>query len=358
MLNKIFSFLLVAFGSCCVTMSALGQARLVFDAKEIDLGYMPEDTGNVLVEFYFTNSSTSSVLISEIDTYGGCSLVSWPNDSIPAKTKGKIVARVNPKNRPGPFVRMVQVNTLPDSAQYELMIKSYIEPSAKVWNENTNETNFGKVVVSSDYIRVGTVLENARVEKSLKIKNTGAEIVRFPLSKLKLPSYVTLKGLPEKLLVGSEATLYFTIDFSTSNKLGSYTEMLEIPMEQGPDKELIIYLIGKISPVVAQSAGKPVVEMLLREVDLGEVSANKPVQGSFVMKNAGLSPLLIRKVETSCQCLTLEPKNPIVPNTSATLYFTLNPRGLAGWEEKKIILYTNAPDQPIITLIVKAKIIP
>ncbi|MDB5272775.1 MAG: hypothetical protein JWO58_1142 [Chitinophagaceae bacterium] len=338
-----------------MTMSVHAQV-LKFEQQEIDLGYIPEDTGNVVIDFKLSNASTASAIISDIDTHGGCSIVIYPKDTLAAGAKGKITVRINPKNRPGPFVRKITLHSFPDSASYDLYIKSYVEPSMKVWNQNTNETTYGSVVVSSDYIRVGNVSEQTKIEKSLKFKNTGKETIRFVASKFKKPAYVTLKGLPEKMLSGEEATVIFTIDFSIANKLGTYTDMVELYAEPGSQKEIFIYLIGKIMPVPVASPNKPMVQMPMKEFDLHDISADKPAQGSFVMKNTGASPLIIRKVETNCSCLTLDAATPLPAGESKTLYFALDPRGLSGLEEKKIMLYTNAPDQPIITLIVKAKV--
>jgi hypothetical protein len=353
----VFSRLLFVALTGLLIHTAQGQSALTFEAKEIDLGYMPEDTGNVVVDFKWSNASDSALWIKEIDTHGGCTIVSYPKDTLAPKAKGKISVRVNPKNRPGPFVRRITLLTLPDSVLHDLYIKSYVEPVVKVWDQNTNETNYGKVALSSDYIRVGHVLENTKLEKSIKIKNTGKETLRFVPSKYKKPTYVTVKGIPDKLLSGQEATVIFTIDFSTSGKLGSYTDMVELYADGNTPKEIIVYLIGKIIPVPVVSATKPTVQLLLNEADLKEIPSDKPAQGSFTLKNTGASPLMIRKVETSCSCLTLDNAAPVAAGESATLYFTFDPRGLSGIEEKKIILYTNAPDQPIITLFVKGLVV-
>ena len=353
------SFRLLFFLMACVLMSAAahGQSALTFEAKEIDLGYIPEDTGNVVVDFKWSNASNASLLIKEIDTHGGCSIVSYPKDTIARGSKGKITIRVNPKNRPGPFVRRITLRTSPDSVVQDLYIKSYVEPSVKVWDQNTNETTYGAVVVSSDYIRIGQVSENTKLERSIKLKNTGKETLRFVSSKFKRPNYITLKGLPDKLLSGQEVTVVFSIDFSTSAKLGTYTDMVELYAEGNTPKEIIVYLIGKIVPAAVVTPTKPIVQMLLKEVDLKEVPLDKPAQGSFALKNVGASPLMIRKVETNCSCLSVDAVVPVAAGESATLYFTLDPRGLSGLEEKKIVLYTNAPDQPIITLLVKSTIV-
>ena len=345
-------FLLV----CLFVVGTLNGQSITFEEKVIDLGYMPEDTGNVVIDFKWANNSDFAALIKSVDTHGGCTIVNYPKDTLEPNSKGKITIRVNPKNRPGPFVRKITLITSPDSTAQDLYIKSYIEPSVKIWDQNTNETSYGSVILSSDYIRVGHVLENTKLEKSIKLKNVGKETLRFNASKYKKPSYVAIKGLPDKLLSGQEVTVAFTIDFSTSGKLGNYTDMIELYAEGNTPKEIIVYLIGKIIPVPIVSATKPIPQILLKEVDLNEIPSDKPAQGTFVIKNVGASPLLIRKVETSCSCLTLDAAAPIAAGESGTLYFTLDPRGLSGVEEKKIVLYTNAPDQPIITLLVKAKV--
>ena len=332
------------------------QTSLEFDAKEKNLGYIPEDTGNVVVDFFFKNTSKTSVLITDVDTHGGCSILSWPQDSLLAGYKGKLSIKVNPKNRPGALERKITFLSMPDSSRHTLVIKAYVEPSDKVWDKNANETRYGKLVLSSDYVRVGTVLENAKVEHTIKVKNTGKELAKIQLAKAQIPSYISITGLPELLGPQAEVNVKITVDFSTSNKLGKYIEMLTIPTNSGVD--MVLYIIGEIVPTTLVTPNKPIADMLIREVDLNDISAEKPIQGSFVLKNSGLSPLLIRKIETSCLCIDMQYNTPIAPGAGATLYFMFDPRGLKGLEQKKIILYTNAPTEPIINLFVKARVIP
>jgi hypothetical protein len=333
------------------------QKGLVFKETEINLGYIPEDTGHVVVDFYCSNPTKSSLVLVDVDTHGGASVVHWPKDSILPGQKNKISVKLNPNNRPGSFERKVSLRSMPDSADYLLVVKAYVEPSEKVWTENSNETKVGAVVLSSDYVRVGTVSENSKVEKTIKVKNTGKDPVVFGFSKAKIPTYISIKGLPEKLLPGVEAMLTMSIDFAAAQKLGKYIDMIELPMGKG-DQQLMIYVIGKIMPVAPVLANKPIVDMLTKEVDFQEVSSDKLLQGSFVIKNIGLSPLLVRKVETSCTCIHVDSSTPIAPGSTANLYFTFDPRGLKGIEEKRIVLYTNAPDQPIIQLLVRVKVNP
>ncbi len=359
MLNTLKSFLaLLSFTLLLTNSMSFAQTGLLFEQQEVNLGYIPEDTGTIVVDFYFSNASTHALLLKDVETQGGATLLTWPKDSIQPGQKTRLSVKINPNNRPGSFERKVTLRSMPDSASYTLSVKSYVEPVDKVWNENTNETQYGSLVVSSDYIRLGNISENSKVDKSIKVKNIGKEPVSFLFSKAKVPSYILMKGLPDKLLPGTEVTLTLTIDIAASKKLGKYIDMLEIPMGKG-EHLMILYVIGKIIPFSPATANKPIVELFSREVNLNDISTEKPIQGSFVMKNVGLSPLIIRQVETSCLCINMEYSTaPIAPGAGINLYFTFDPRGLTGIEEKRIILYTNAPDQPIISLLVKAKVSP
>lgn len=359
MLNTLKSFLSLFLSAFLVLTTTLlfAQTGLVFEQNEINLGYIPEDTGTIVVDFRFSNASNKALVLKAVETQGGASLLTWPKDSIQPGQKNKISVKVNPNNRPGTFERKVNLLSMPDSVRYTLMIKSYVEPVDKVWGENTNETKYGALVVSSDYIRLGNISENSKVDKSVKVRNTGKETLSLVFSKAKIPAYISIKGLPDKLLPGAEATLTLTIDIAASKQLGKYIEMLEIPLGKG-EQPLIVYVIGKIIPFSPAAANKPIAELFSREVDLQDVSSEKPLQGSFVLKNVGLSPLLIRHIETSCLCIDMQYNTPVAPGASVNLYFTFDPRGLIGLEEKRIILYTNAPDQPIISLLVKAKVSP
>ncbi len=331
------------------------QTKLELVQPVVDLGYMPEDTGDVLVKLKFVNVSTHSVLLQTPTSRGGVEIISWPKDSVKSRQQAEIVVLVNPYNRPGPFQRQVKVMVLPDSSVYDFEIRSYIVPSDKEFVNALNETRFGSMVFTSNYIKCGQVKENERVEKTLKYKNTSDKAIVISLNKIKHPAYMTVTGLMATIPAHHEGELKVVIDYAKSNQLGVANEIIEIPVLNQP--EIIIHVLSKVLPSAIQTANKPILELLSQEIDLGELHDVEVKDTLITLKNVGFSPLVIRKIEVSHSSVEVSKIAPIAVGASANLQIHFNARGLTGLEEKIITLYTNAPDKPIIKIKVKVKIL-
>ena len=85
----------------------------------------------------------------------------------------------------------------------------------------------------------------------------------------------------------------------------------------------------------------------------GEI-AEKPLQ----LVNEGTTPLVIRTVERTCGCTTLEYENqPIMPGESRQVVLRFDARGEWGWQLKLLRLFLNDGTEPL-RLYVEADIEP
>ena len=75
----------------------------------------------------------------------------------------------------------------------------------------------------------------------------------------------------------------------------------------------------------------------------GEI-AEKPVQ----LVNEGKTPLVIRTVERTCGCTTLEYENqPLMPGERRQITLRFDARGEWGWQLKLLRLYLNDGQEPL-----------
>ncbi len=83
------------------------------------------------------------------------------------------------------------------------------------------------------------------------------------------------------------------------------------------------------------------------ELSLGEILWKKPETVCFVVMNEGNAPLVISRVEVSCDCLVSEwTKKPIPPKGKGEVIVTYN-ASMLGHFWKSVEVYSNAADEPV-----------
>ncbi len=87
---------------------------------------------------------------------------------------------------------------------------------------------------------------------------------------------------------------------------------------------------------------KPVMVFTDTTHSFGKIQEGEVVSHEFNFTNTGKTPLVISSASGSCGCTVPEyPKDPILPNQSASLKVTFNSAGKSGHQEKSVTLTTN-----------------
>lgn len=82
--------------------------------------------------------------------------------------------------------------------------------------------------------------------------------------------------------------------------------------------------------------------------DLGRLQSDTVVY-DFRFTNTGNQPLVVNKLETSCQCITAEkPSKPVMPQKQGLIRVRyVREKGQSGRFFRSVIVYSNATSQPI-----------
>jgi len=82
------------------------------------------------------------------------------------------------------------------------------------------------------------------------------------------------------------------------------------------------------------------------EIDLGEITQNKPVTIEFEFTNVGESPVLITNVQASCGCTSTNyVKTPVLPGESTKITAVFN-AAAKGIFKKQVTVTTNSEELP------------
>jgi hypothetical protein len=88
------------------------------------------------------------------------------------------------------------------------------------------------------------------------------------------------------------------------------------------------------------------IEWKKMEIDLGEITQNKPVTVDFEFKNTGDLPVIISSVQASCGCTaTNYSKTPVLPGESTKITAVYNAAAKGNFK-KTVTVITNAKSTP------------
>jgi hypothetical protein len=115
------------------------------------------------------------------------------------------------------------------------------------------------------------------------------------------------------------------------------------------------------APPTAAPASEPRtrVEWSRDTVDFGEIEEGAYVLDSFIVKNTGDAPYIIREIKTTCNCELIKyPKKPILPGQSATIRIEFDSHFKSGVVTPGLVVYDNSIPNRRSILYLKGYIVP
>ncbi len=216
-----------------------------------------------------------------------------------------------------------------------------------------------KISLSENGYDFGNIVRGSVVSHKFFISNTGGSLLKLSDIHTSFGRIITSLSNNE-IKPGKDAVL--VVHFDADYKMGPQKNYVFITTND-PDNS---YLKLKITANVVSSNNltgdstktlPPKAYFLEKTHDFGEVKAGSIKQYFFHFKNAGKSVLKIKKIRTSCGCTAaLVSSNKISPGGKATIHVELDTRGMSGKISRSILLYTNDPSAPLITLMIYANV--
>ncbi len=108
-----------------------GEPNAVYAEKVYDFGSVPEKGGPVSHDFTFVNRGDGNYLILDAKADCGCTRPQFPEDPIGPGKKGKVKVTYNPIGRPGPFEKVVRLNTNGKPRKVYLKIRGTVTRSER-----------------------------------------------------------------------------------------------------------------------------------------------------------------------------------------------------------------------------------
>jgi hypothetical protein len=277
------------------------KAAISFATTEHDFGTFKEEAGNQTFRYEFTNKGNDTLKIQTVKAACGCTQTDWSRNAILPGGKGYVTVTYDPRNRPGPFSKGVDViSNDPVQTRVTLVVKGTVTARQRTieddYPQKIGNLRFG----GNAQVVFQNIPNTASQTDTMKLYNEWKQPMTFGFTKL--PTYITVKAVPEKLKPGQKGYLLITYDAAKRNDFGFVYDRFTFETNDSLQPEKMVSVSANIVEDFAswtpeQMAKAPKISFATNSYDFGTVTEGSPVEYDYVFTNLGENDLYIRKVK-------------------------------------------------------------
>lgn len=346
-----------------VLASAFASAQkpvISFDKDSHDFGEIQEANGSVTVDFNYTNTGKTPLVLHNVQASCGCTTPEWTRTPIQPGGSGKIKVSFNPANRPGSFSKTITVQTNAEQPVKTLRIQGNVLQKPKTIEDEYPISYDGLIRLTESHMAFTKIAPDETKISEMNIINVSQQAVKPEF--INVPAHITIAAIPAELKPGETGIIQAVYDASKKNDWGFVTDQIYVIFngERKYNNRLttsatITEDFTKLSE--AQLANAPVIEFDNKTFNFGTVGQGQKVEHDFIVTNRGKENLIIRKVKASCGCTAVQPeKTVLAAGESTKIHVTFDPRGKAGTQQKTITIISNDPKQSNILLRIQGNV--
>lgn len=340
-------------------LTVMGQNPVItFDKTTHDFGKINEADGRVTTIFTFKNEGMTPLVVSNVRASCGCTTPKWTREPIEPGQTGELTVTYNPLGRPGRFQKTVTVTSNATEASIRLYIKGEVIPKpAKPVDQYP--VKMGALSLKKNSLHFGSMLQGSNKLLEIEYANLGEDELHVALLISNQDSYIKPNVTMETVAPGQTGKLQLALQSAESPLVGPVNAKAYVVVngKRIISKEYEIRISANIKEDFSQLSVEerqqaPIVEVL-KEIDLGTISATKKSSSKITITNAGINPLLVRRVIINDDDITyVVPKSAIKAGRKADIRLELNNHlQLKPAQYSRILtLITNDPNSPIVNI--------
>lgn len=321
------------------------KAKISFGTTSHNFGTISENGGKATVDFEFTNTGDSPLILNNVRAGCGCTTPEWSKQPVAPGASGKVSVSYDPINRPGAFIKSVTVNSNAENAVINLTIRGNVSRKPMSPYDNYKH-NIGQVKAVSGNINLGAIRNTSVLERSMEIINSGDQPVS--VSVINPNKHITATVTPAVLNKDQKGVIRIVYDAAKKNDWDFVSDQIKLKAGQQEGEILITATINEdFSKYDTGSA--PVAEFSEQETKLENLAKNSTQVHEFFIQNNGHSDLIIRKLKPSDENISVSvAKSIIKPGKKAKATVTVKTGDRSG-KALKIVRFTlNDPQNPVV----------
>ena len=279
---------------------------LRFEHKKWDFGEIVEGGGKVEHTFNFENISSSPVVILNVKTSCGCTIPEYSRKPVQAGEKSSIKIVFDPMNRPGHFLKSIDILTSASVEPATLNIEGNVIPRKKSVEEQYPFDLGSGVRLESNFHAFAYVGRGERVEERIGWINTSQQAVEVRFIP-KESSGLLRMDMPEVLPAGGSGELHIIYNIGADSKrYGTLTDVFDIEVNGRLARTL--FSTQAVAVDVFDRASDditvPMAQLSKKIIKFAEVKhSTKVTDNSLEIVNNGESDLIFRAVEWKNEAL-------------------------------------------------------
>lgn len=341
-------------------------ATFTVEAQPImEFDHTTQDLGTVLwkaprtVTFKVSNKTTQDLILTNVRTDCGCTLVSWTTAPIGPGANGYIKATYNAELL-GHFNKALAVYTNLDSEPHDLNLIGVVSMTDKAAQSQEYPYKVGDYLLSTDDVEFDDVNRGETPTYVLSILNTSKRSFRPEL--MHLPKYLTAHADPAVIRPGRVGRILLTLNSQDLHNMGLTQTSIYLSRFMGDrvSKENEINVSATLLPdffdTPTQHTLAPVAELDSTHITLPPLGKKKKVSGQVTIKNTGKTPLVINALQVYNPGISVSlNKRRIDPGNAEKMKITINTNTSYFKGRRRVLLITNDPEHSKIVIDVMVK---
>ncbi len=319
--------------------------HISFNETIHDFGTIKEADGKVTHRFEFVNTGAKPLILSNVKAACGCTTPKWTNTPVKPGEKGFIDVTFNPRGYRS-FTKSIRVSSNGEPPVVTLIIKGTVQPAQAKLSDKYRYDIAG-LKLRNRHVAYGKILKGQKQTRSIEVFNSSAK--PLALSFGRTPTHLTVVAQPAVLKPNQTGKIVITFDSSKKDDWDYVYDniFLKINGKDVARNNLNVSAVikedfSKLTP--AQLAKAPKVSITPESFNFGTIKQGEKVNYTFKLTNQGKTPLIIRKIRSSCGCTAVMPQEKIVkPGKSTELKVTFDSTHKKGAQNKSITVITNDP---------------
>lgn len=352
-MKRIFLFAAILF-----SLTAMAQMPVItFDKTTHDFGKINEADGRVTTVFEFKNEGMVPLVLSNVRASCGCTTPKWTHEPIEPGQTGTITVTYNPNGRPGRFQKTVTVTSNTEEATTRLYIKGEVIPKPAA-PAVTYPVKMGPLSLNKKSLNFGVLIKREGGKMfSIEYANLTDQAIKVELKTNAEYSYLKPQATLQNVQPGETGKLQFALQTLECPLWGPIEAKAYVIINDQPiyTDEYAITIKATLKEdfskmTVEELQQAPIVEVKIPNLDT--LKADKKYNARLTLTNAGVNPLLIRRIVTSDETITTTaPKSAIKAGRKSDVNLLINTAGLKpGNYTRTITIITNDPKKSVLNL--------
>ena len=350
-MKQIFTSILLWAVAC---LAGYAQAKATFDKTVHDFGVVLWKHP-ATAKFQIKNDGDKPLVISNVTSSCGCTVVDWTQAPIAPGATGEVSAIFDAKAL-GHFYREVGVYCNASFRPIYLTLQGEVSADPKNYTL-THPYGIGNVRLNKDAIEFDDANKGDKPVAEILIANTSSEAYTPVL--MHLPPYLEAVAVPERIGKKGTGKILVTLDTDKLPKFGLTTATVYLsrfPGDKVSDENSIpvsAVLLPDFSHLTEQQrANSPVVELSATELTFPSLAENQKKSQTVIVTNVGKSDLEISDLQVFNPALGVQLKKRVLkPGAKTKMKITAYGKYLKKVKgTPRVLMITNDPNQPKIVV--------